>query len=76
MFDTQGPVMNHVSVQSQPQRRHTVAGMVMNNDSLKSLHRIGNYVIDRTIGKGNFAHVKLATHTPTHTKVTDRELVY
>jgi len=61
-------VMTHVTVQ-QPSRRHTVAGAVPNNDSLKSLHKIGNYVIDRTIGKGNFAHVKLATHVPTNTKV-------
>lgn len=61
--------MNHPSVQQQPQRRHTVAGTIMNNDSLKSLHRIGNYMIDRTIGKGNFAHVKLATHILTNSKV-------
>lgn len=56
-------------VQQQPHRRHTVAGPIINNDSLKSLQRIGNYMIDRTIGKGNFAHVKLATHIPTNTKV-------
>lgn len=68
MFVTQERMMNHVVVQ-QPHRRHTVAGTVMNNDSLKSLQRIGNYMIDRTIGKGNFAHVKLATHVPTNTKV-------
>ena len=61
--------MNHVVLQQQPHRRHTVAGTVMNNDSLRSLQRIGNYMIDRTIGKGNFAHVKLATHVPTNTKV-------
>ena len=48
-----------------------MAGTVLNNDSLKSLHRIGNYIIDRTIGKGNFAHVKLATHVPTNTKVAN-----
>ena len=58
-----------VQQQQQPTRRHTVAGSVMGNDSLKSLQRIGNYMIDRTIGKGNFAHVKLATHCPTNTKV-------
>ncbi|XP_071152179.1 serine/threonine-protein kinase SIK3 homolog, partial [Mytilus edulis] len=31
--------------------------------------RIGCYEIDRTIGKGNFAVVKLATHMYTKTKV-------
>ena len=71
MYVIQRTTMNHVSMQQQPQRRHTVAGTVLNNDSLKSLHRIGNYIIDRTIGKGNFAHVKLATHVPTNTKVAN-----
>ena len=58
--------MNHGSAAQQQvtaHRRHTVADPVM------SLQRIGNYVIERTIGKGNFAHVKLATHLPTNTKV-------
>uniref|UniRef100_K1PGI4 Serine/threonine-protein kinase QSK-like protein n=1 Tax=Magallana gigas TaxID=29159 RepID=K1PGI4_MAGGI len=30
--------------------------------------RVGYYEIDRTIGKGNFAVVKLATHIVTKTK--------
>lgn len=61
--------MNHGVVKQEPQRRHTLPGSVINNDSVKCLHRIGNYLIERTIGKGNFAHVKLATHMPTNTKV-------
>ena len=32
--------------------------------------RIGYYSVGRTIGKGNFAIVKLATHTVTKTKVS------
>ena len=32
--------------------------------------RIGYYQLERTIGKGNFAIVKLATHTITKTKVS------
>lgn len=32
--------------------------------------RVGNYEIERTIGKGNFAVVKLATHMLTKTKVS------
>ena len=35
-----------------------------------TLRRIGYYEIERTIGKGNFAVVKLATHLITKTKVT------
>ena len=31
--------------------------------------RIGQYFIEKTIGKGNFAVVKLATHVITNTKV-------
>ena len=31
--------------------------------------KIGNYYLERTIGKGNFAVVKLATHCDTHQKV-------
>jgi serine/threonine-protein kinase SIK3 len=33
------------------------------------LVRIGYYELERTIGKGNFAVVKLATHVVTKTKV-------
>ena len=31
--------------------------------------RIGKYLLERTIGKGNSAVVKLATHCDTHQKV-------
>ena len=33
--------------------------------------KIGKYFLERTIGKGNFAVVKLATHCDTHQKVID-----
>jgi hypothetical protein len=33
--------------------------------------KIGKYFLERTIGKGNFAVVKLATHCDTHQKVTE-----
>ena len=32
--------------------------------------RVGYYEMERTIGKGNFAVVKLATHMATKTKVS------
>ena len=35
----------------------------------KKKQRIGQYFIEKTIGKGNFAVVKLATHVITNTKV-------
>jgi hypothetical protein len=35
--------------------------------------KIGNYFLERTIGKGNFAVVKLATHCDTHQKVRANE---
>ena len=35
----------------------------------KKLQRIGQYDIEKTIGKGNFAVVKLASHVITNTKV-------
>jgi hypothetical protein len=31
--------------------------------------KIGKYYLEKTIGKGNFAVVKLATHCDTHQKV-------
>lgn len=34
------------------------------------LVRVGYYVMERTIGKGNYAVVKLATHIATKTKVS------
>ena len=33
------------------------------------LVRVGYYLMERTIGKGNYAVVKLATHIATKTKV-------
>ena len=33
--------------------------------------KIGKYFLERTIGKGNFAVVKLATHCDTHQKVNE-----
>ena len=38
-------------------------------DKLK-YHRLGYYELDKTIGKGNFAVVKLATHSITKSKVS------
>ena len=35
--------------------------------------RVGYYEIERTIGKGNFAVVKLATHVITKTKVKKKK---
>ena len=37
---------------------------------VQGLVRVGYYQMERTIGKGNFAVVKLATHIVTKTKVT------
>ena len=33
--------------------------------------QIGNYVFSKTLGEGNFAKVKLATHKITHAEVSD-----
>ncbi|VEL28239.1 unnamed protein product [Protopolystoma xenopodis] len=46
-------------------------GLLENSYSLGSNNsrRIGTYVIDKTIGKGNFSVVKVATHTITKLKV-------
>ena len=41
------------------------------NFPVERLVRVGYYELDQTIGKGNFAVVKLATHVVTKTKVTD-----
>ena len=38
----------------------------------KKLYRIGQYELEQTIGKGNFAVVKLATHIITQAKVGER----
>ena len=40
------------------------------------LGRVGYYEMERTIGKGNFAVVKLATHIVTKTKVSTKRLNY
>jgi hypothetical protein len=34
--------------------------------------KIGKYFLEKTIGKGNFAVVKLATHCDTHQKVSNQ----
>lgn len=39
------------------------------NFPVDRLVRVGYYELHRTIGKGNFAVVKLATHVVTNTKV-------
>ena len=39
-------------------------------------HRVGCYDIERTIGKGNFAVVKLATHVFTKAKVSSVNNLY
>ena len=39
------------------------------NSTADRLVRVGYYELERTIGKGNFAVVKLATHIVTKTKV-------
>lgn len=39
------------------------------NPSVDRLVRVGYYELEKTIGKGNFAVVKLATHVVTKTKV-------
>ena len=41
------------------------------NISLNRQMKIGKYYLERTIGKGNFAVVKLATHCDTHQKVLE-----
>lgn len=38
----------------------------------KKIQCVGRYVMDgTTLGKGNFAHVELATHAVTQVKVSD-----
>ena len=38
--------------------------------------KIGKYFLERTIGKGNFAVVKLATHRDTHQKVLNEYEIF
>lgn len=40
---------------------------------VEKLVRVGYYELEKTIGKGNFAVVKLATHIVTRTKVGEPE---
>lgn len=49
--------------------------MVMAERS-KGQVRVGFYDIERTIGKGNFAVVKLAKHRITKTEVRDKGVVF
>jgi serine/threonine-protein kinase SIK3 len=39
--------------------------------SVNKLIRVGYYELEKTIGKGNFAVVKMATHLVTKSKVED-----
>jgi len=39
------------------------------SDPVERLAKVGFYELQKTIGKGNFAVVKLATHTITRQKV-------
>ena len=41
----------------------------LNRSKTHGSNRVGCYEIERTIGKGNFAVVKLATHVLTRSKV-------
>lgn len=41
--------------------------------SVDKLLRVGCYDLERTIGKGNFAIVKLASHIVTKTKVNEND---
>jgi hypothetical protein len=45
-----------------------IGGLLSSNQSTRQM-KIGKYFLERTIGKGNFAVVKLATHCDTHQKV-------
>ncbi|XP_034556482.1 serine/threonine-protein kinase SIK3 homolog isoform X4 [Notolabrus celidotus] len=57
----------------QPSRTSTAAGCITNPGHTSVTRpppaRVGHYEIERTIGKGNFAVVKLATHIITKAKV-------
>lgn len=62
--------LNHSS------RTSTAAGCLANPGHTSAARpppaRVGHYEIERTIGKGNFAVVKLATHIITKAKVSPR----
>jgi len=44
--------------------------------SVNKLIRVGYYELEKTIGKGNFAVVKMATHVVTKSKVKDAVEIY
>ena len=39
-------------------------------ESIRNQSKVGHYELEKVIGKGNFAVVRLATHTPTKMKVS------
>ena len=47
----------------------SAGGLILGKMSTAVPIRVGHYEVERTIGKGNFAIVKLATHLVTKTKV-------
>lgn len=47
----------------------SAGGLITGRMSTSVPIRVGHYEVERTIGKGNFAVVKLATHLVTKTKV-------
>lgn len=49
---------------------HPTAGGDNNNPLVNRLVRVGYYELEKTIGKGNFAVVKLAKHVVTNSKVS------
>jgi len=60
-------------------RRSTITSNSSQRTGLSSSHqsnrqmKMGKYFLERTIGKGNFAVVKLATHCDTHQKVREKK---
>jgi serine/threonine-protein kinase SIK3 len=50
----------------------SMSGPADASHSVDRLVRVGYYELEKTIGKGNFAVVKLATHVVTNTKVRVR----
>lgn len=51
-------------------------GVVIGGDNKKSTVRVGLYDVEKTIGKGNFAVVKLARHRVTKTEVSTICIIY
>ena len=49
---------------------------IAQNSPIDRLVRVGYYELEKTIGKGNFAVVKLATHVVTKTKVILISLIF